>query len=164
MTGHLTAVRSSLTRRYCWKTEGRCGYDRSQGRRIPADDTQHFILVPCHEVRAPGTHPLRPEAEGSTCRRTAAQADIGPFINKIGNAIASGIVGATVIISGISQATSAADVTGEGLVILKAAMFILPLVCILAGYVVYRLKYKIDGKMYSQILEDLQARGDIRLE
>jgi melibiose permease/lactose/raffinose/galactose permease len=69
-----------------------------------------------------------------------------------------------VIISGISQATSAADVTGEGLVILKAAMFILPLVCILAGYVVYRLKYKIDGKMYSQILEDLQARGDIRLE
>ncbi len=48
--------------------------------------------------------------------------------------------------------------------ILKAAMFILPLVCILAGYVVYRLKYKIDGKMYSQILEDLQARGDIRLE
>lgn len=56
------------------------------------------------------------------------------------------------------------DVTGEGLVILKAAMFILPLVCILAGYVVYRLKYKIDGKMYSQILEDLQARGDIRLE
>lgn len=97
-------------------------------------------------------------------RNDSVTLSLQPFINKIGNAIASGIVGATVIISGISQATSAADVTGEGLVILKAAMFILPLVCILAGYVVYRLKYKIDGKMYSQILEDLQARGDIRLE
>ena len=72
-------------------------------------------------------------------RNDSVTLSLQPFINKIGNAIASGIVGATVIISGISQATSAADVTGEGLVILKSAMFILPLVCILAGYVVYRL-------------------------
>ena len=97
-------------------------------------------------------------------RNDSVTLSLQPFINKIGNAIASGIVGATVIISGISQAASAADVTEEGLVILKAAMFILPLICILAGYVVYRLKYKIDSKMYSQILADLQARGDINLE
>ena len=82
----------------------------------------------------------------------------------MGNAIASGIVGVTVIISGISQATSAADVTEEGLLILKAAMLILPLLCILAGYLLYRIKYKIDSKLYSQILSDLQERGDIRLE
>lgn len=97
-------------------------------------------------------------------RNDSVTLSLQPFINKIGNAIASGIVGATVIISGISQAASASDVTEEGLVILKAAMFILPLICILAGYVVYRLKYKIDSKMYSQILADLQARGDINLE
>lgn len=97
-------------------------------------------------------------------RNDSVTLSLQPFINKIGNAIASGIVGATVIISGISQAASAADVTEEGLVILKAAMFILPLICILAGYVVYRLKYKIDSKMYIQILADLQARGDINLE
>lgn len=97
-------------------------------------------------------------------RNDSVTLSLQPFINKIGNAIASGIVGATVIISGISQAASAADVTEEGLVILKAAMFILPLICILAGYMVYRLKYRIDSKMYSQILADLQARGDINLE
>lgn len=97
-------------------------------------------------------------------RNDSVTLSLQPFINKIGNAIASGIVGATVIISGISQAASASDVTEEGLVILKAAMFILPLICILAGYVVYRLKYKIDSKMYIQILADLQARGDINLE
>lgn len=48
--------------------------------------------------------------------------------------------------------------------ILKAAMLILPLLCILAGYLLYRIKYKIDSKLYSQILSDLQERGDIRLE
>ena len=87
-----------------------------------------------------------------------------PFINKMGGAIASGIVGATVIISGISDAASAADVTPEGLFIMKAAMLILPLLCILAGYLVYRYKYRIDHKMYMQILSDLEARGDIKLE
>ena len=97
-------------------------------------------------------------------RNDSVTLSLQPFINKIGNAIASGVVGATVIISGISQATSAADVTQEGLVILKAAMFILPLLCILAGYVLYSFKYKIDSKTFRQILSDLQERGDIKLE
>lgn len=97
-------------------------------------------------------------------RNDSVTLSLQPFINKMGNAIASGIVGVTVIISGISQATSAADVTEEGLLILKAAMLILPLLCILAGYLLYRIKYKIDSKLYSQILSDLQERGDIRLE
>lgn len=87
-----------------------------------------------------------------------------PFINKMGGAVASGIVGATVIISGISNASSAADVTPEGLLIMKVAMLVLPLLCILAGYLIYKYKYKIDHKMYMEILSDLEARGDIKLE
>jgi len=85
-----------------------------------------------------------------------------PFINKMGGAVASGVVGATVIISGITDATTAADMTSEGLLILKTAMFVLPLILILIGYLVYRFKYRIDAKMYEQILTDLRARGDIR--
>lgn len=86
-----------------------------------------------------------------------------PFINKMGGAVASGIVGVTVIISGINDAKTAADVTPQGLFIMKIAMLILPLIMILAGYLVYRYKYKIDQKMYKQILSDLEDRGDINL-
>lgn len=87
-----------------------------------------------------------------------------PFINKMGGAVASGIVGVTVIISGINDAKTAADVTAEGLFIMKIAMLILPLIMILAGYIVYRYKYKIDQKMYKQILSDLEDRGEINLK
>jgi len=87
-----------------------------------------------------------------------------PFINKMGGAVASGIVGATVIISGINDAKTAADVTAGGLLTMKLAMFILPLIFILTGYLIYRFKYKIDQKMYKQILADLEERGDIHQE
>lgn len=87
-----------------------------------------------------------------------------PFINKMGGAIASGIVGATVIISGINEAKTAADVTPGGLLIMKLAMFILPLIIIITGYLIYRFKYKIDQKMFKKILSDLEERGDIHLE
>ena len=87
-----------------------------------------------------------------------------PFINKIGGAIASGIVLATAIISGINSAETVNDVTNQGLWIMKIAMLIIPLIFILAGYVVYRTKFKIDEKMFKEILSDLEERGDIHLE
>ncbi len=86
-----------------------------------------------------------------------------PFINKMGGAVASGIVGATVIISGINDAKTAADVTPGGLLTLKLAMFVLPLVFIITGYLIYRFKYKIDQKMFKQMLSELEERGDIHL-
>lgn len=88
---------------------------------------------------------------------------IQPFINKIGGAIASGIVGATVILSGINDAETAADVTPGGLLMMKLAMMILPLFFIGAGYLIYRSKYKIDQAMFKDILRQLEERGDIRL-
>lgn len=97
-------------------------------------------------------------------RNDSVTLSLQPFINKMGGAIASGIVGATVIISGISEATSKADVTQDGLLILKLSMLVLPLICILIGYLIYRLKYKIDEKTYKQILIDLKERGDINLK
>lgn len=87
---------------------------------------------------------------------------IQPFINKMGGAISSGIVGATVILAGINDARTAADVTPEGLLMMKSAMLVLPLVFILAGYLIYRAKYRIDGDFYQKMLTDLEARGDIK--
>ena len=72
-------------------------------------------------------------------------------------------MGATVIISGINDAETAADVTPEGLLIMKTAMLALPLIFILAGYFIYRSRYKIDKTLYEDILRQLEERGDINL-
>jgi len=87
---------------------------------------------------------------------------VQPFINKIGGAIASGIVGATLIISGINAAATPKDVTDSGLLIMKLAMLILPLFFIVAGYIIYRKKFKIDKQLFDKIISDLTARGDIK--
>jgi sugar (glycoside-pentoside-hexuronide) transporter len=96
-------------------------------------------------------------------RNDSVTFSLQPFINKMGGAVASGVVAFTVIISGINDATSAADVTAEGLLMMKIAMMVLPLICILVGYLIYIYKYKIDQKLYSKILSDLEARGQISL-
>jgi lactose/raffinose/galactose permease len=94
-------------------------------------------------------------------RNQSVTLSVQPLINKIGGAIATGIVTTTLIISGINKATSAADVTTQGLLIMKIAMLVVPLLCIVSGYIVYRTKYKIDKKFYDQIVTDLTDRGDI---
>jgi melibiose permease/lactose/raffinose/galactose permease len=85
-----------------------------------------------------------------------------PFINKISGALANGVLGVTLVLSGINRAESAAQVTPQGVGILKAAMMLLPLGMILVGYVIYLKKYKIDEKRYAEILADLRERGDIQ--
>jgi melibiose permease/lactose/raffinose/galactose permease len=87
---------------------------------------------------------------------------VQPFINKIGGAIASGIVGATLILSGINAAETPDDVTDSGLLMMKVAMLILPLIFIVIGYIIYKKKFKIDKEMYDNIIEELAARGDIK--
>jgi len=89
---------------------------------------------------------------------------VQPFINKIGGAIASGIVGATLILSGINSAKTPNDVSDSGLLIMKLAMLILPLISIVAGYLVYRFKFKIDKEMFDKIVLDLEERGDFNVE
>ena len=84
-----------------------------------------------------------------------------PFINKMGGAVGSAIVSATIIIAGINEAKSAAEVTEQGLLIMKCAMLILPLILIVIGFIVYLRKYKIDATLFSQIVADLKARGAV---
>jgi len=86
---------------------------------------------------------------------------VQPFINKIGGAVASGVLGLTLIISGINAAETPADVPAGGIMVLKISMLLIPLVTIVAGYFIYMKKFKIDEKRYAQILADLQERGDI---
>ncbi len=94
-------------------------------------------------------------------RNDSVTFSVQPFINKMGGAISSGIVSVVVIISGIKDAETAADVSQDGLLIMKMAMLVLPIVCILAGYILYRAKYRIDRKMYEKIVGELKARGEL---
>lgn len=104
---------------------------------------------------------------------------VQPFINKLGGAVGTGVVTVTLIISGINpvsqkisqlEAAGAAQteidaliqgVTGAPIWIMKIAMMLLPLVCILAGFIIYNKKFKIDETMYAQILSDLKEREEI---
>ncbi len=95
-------------------------------------------------------------------RNDSVTFSLQPFINKMSGAIAGGVVSGTVILSGIRDAQSAAEVTADGLFMMKMAMMVFPLVCILAGFFLYLKKYKIDREMYENILCDLAERGDIR--
>lgn len=88
---------------------------------------------------------------------------VQPFINKMGGAISSLIVGTVLIISGINSALSPSYVTSQGIMIMKVAMLIVPLIFILAGYLVYRFKFKIDKELFDNILLDLSKRGDINM-
>jgi len=84
-----------------------------------------------------------------------------PLIYKLGGAIGTGVVSAVIIISGIKDADTAADVTQEGLLMMKIAMFIFPMLCFAASYFIYRMKFRIDSKFYEQILCDLRSRGEL---
>lgn len=96
-------------------------------------------------------------------RNESVTFSVQPLINKIGGAIANGVLGLTLIISGINAAQTPGDVTPGGITTMKIAMMILPLVTILVGYVIYMKKFTIDENRYAAILVDLQKRGDITL-
>ena len=97
-------------------------------------------------------------------RNESVTFSIQPLINKLGGAISNGVLGVTLIISGINEAQTAADVSAQGITILKVSMMVLPLITIGVGYLIYMKKHKIDEVFYGKILADLRARGEIALE
>ena len=95
-------------------------------------------------------------------RNDSITLSIQPLINKIGGALATGVVSITVVLSGIKQGDIAAEaIDATGKLIFKNSMLVLPLVLIVIGYVIYSKKYTIDEKRYAEIVADLKARGDI---
>ncbi|MCL2376401.1 MAG: MFS transporter, partial [Defluviitaleaceae bacterium] len=84
-----------------------------------------------------------------------------PFIYKLAGALASGIVGATIIISGMQYIQPGEAMTEGGLLTFRIAMFIVPLLCILVGYLIYRAKYRIDEDAHGEIIAKLREKGEI---
>ena len=107
---------------------------------------------------------------------------VQPFVNQVGSAIGTGVLGFTLIISGINdiannitKITDSTELSEEvkltmtealinstpdsAIWIMKLAMMIFPLICIVTGFVIYMKKFKIDEKLYAQIVEDLEVRN-----
>ena len=89
---------------------------------------------------------------------------VQPMINKLGGAISNGVLGLTLIISGINAAKGPEDVMAAGITTLKMSMLIFPLIAIVIGYVIYLKKFTIDEQKYAEILKALKARGDIAID
>ena len=117
---------------------------------------------------------------------------VQPFVNKLGGAVGQLVLTITLAISGIDKIANAnapledqlagADkikeaflqaqidaninsVSSGAIWIMKVAMMILPLICILVGFIIYHKKFKIDEKMYDKIVADLKERnGDATAE
>jgi Na+/melibiose symporter-like transporter len=51
-------------------------------------------------------------------------------------------------------------IPGTSIWILKISMMILPLICILIGFILYHKKFKIDEKLYAEIVADLEERNN----
>ena len=110
-------------------------------------------------------------------RNEAASFAVQPFINQFGGAVSKGIVSFTLIISGINMIANDLAAAGDNqdlineilnatpdsaIWIMKISMMILPLVCILVGFVLYQKKFKIDEVMYAKIVKDLEERNSIK--
>ncbi len=109
-------------------------------------------------------------------RNEAASFAVQPFINQFGGAVSKGVVSGTLIISGLNAiANEIADnpaneqaiinaIPGSAIWIMKVSMMILPLICILVGFFLYQKKFKIDEKLYAQIVSDLEERNSEKVE
>lgn len=86
---------------------------------------------------------------------------IQPFINKMGAAIANGVVGYTLVLSGINSLREGELLSERGLIIMKSAMMLLPLLLILLSYIVYSKKYTINEENYLQILDELTSKANV---
>ncbi|MBQ2669104.1 MAG: MFS transporter [Clostridia bacterium] len=95
-------------------------------------------------------------------RNESVTFSIQPLVNKIGGALATGLVSLSVVLSGIKTGEVAAEsIDAAGQMVVKCSMFIFPLLFILAGYVIYLTKYKLNEKFYGEIVRDLRSRGEL---
>lgn len=91
-------------------------------------------------------------------RNDSVTLSLNPFIYKLGSAVASGIVGWTVIASGMKDAGDAAGMTEGGTTLVKVMMLIVPLALILLSYALWRRFFHLDEKRYAEIVAELDAR------
>ncbi|MBQ1735797.1 MAG: sugar transporter, partial [Lachnospiraceae bacterium] len=78
--------------------------------------------------------------------------------------LSTGVISISVILAGIKTKdsdTAAEFITSSGVTVIKIAMLLIPVICIVAGYIIYMKKFRIDEEFYSKIVSDLKEHGEI---
>ncbi|HLR95498.1 MAG TPA: MFS transporter, partial [Jiangellaceae bacterium] len=91
-------------------------------------------------------------------RNESVTFSLQPFIYKAASALAAGAVGLTLIVSGINEAQTPAEVTDGGIAVLKVAMMVLPMVLVALSWLVLARTYRLDEATYAGIVADLRTR------
>ena len=96
-------------------------------------------------------------------RNDSVTFSLQPFIYKTGGAIATGVVGAVAVLSGMRavEDTGGAALTAGGELLVKSGMLIFPLLCIAAGFIIFKAKYRLNKEKHDEILADLRKWGEI---
>lgn len=89
---------------------------------------------------------------------------VQPLINKVGGAVGTAVVGATLIVTGINEAPTPQDVTAEGLLGMRIMMMGFPLALMLLSYLLNRRFYRLDEVFHAQIVSELRDRGQLTEE
>jgi melibiose permease/lactose/raffinose/galactose permease len=98
-------------------------------------------------------------------RNEAASFAVQPFVNQIGGALSKGVLSLTLIVSSINRVVNATpageapDFPGYSIWVMKGAMMIFPLICIVVGFILYHKKFIIDEKFYDTIVKELEERS-----
>ncbi len=83
-----------------------------------------------------------------------------PFIYKTSNALGTSMVGLALLISGVNQAETAADITATGQLAFKVVMMVVPIVLIIISWAVLRRTYTLDEGRYAEIVAELRVREE----
>lgn len=94
-------------------------------------------------------------------RNQAVTFALQPFINKVGAALSTQIVAVAIVIAGVNP-DRPADTSPAGLLTIRLGMLVLPPILIVVSYLIYRVKYRIDGEFYARIVADLKERGQLQ--
>lgn len=91
-------------------------------------------------------------------RNEAVTFSLQPFIYKASSALASGVVGLTLILSGVNEAATATDLSGNDVVVFKVAMMVVPMALIAVSWLVLARRYRLDEERYAEIVAGLAVR------
>lgn len=95
-------------------------------------------------------------------RNESVTFSIQPLVNKLGGALSTALISITVVIAGIkTDDVAATSIDAAGQTMLKGAMFIVPLIVIVIGYIIYLKKFKLDEKRYTEIIAELEEKGEL---
>lgn len=97
-------------------------------------------------------------------RNEAVTLSVRPMLDKIAGAFSNGFVGFVAVAAGMIGSATAADMTAKDITIFKTFAFMIPLVCIVLGLIVFAIFVKIDEKAHARLVakltENLATAGD----